>query len=127
PDAVDELLNSVDLSSYGLERVKLNESIILDASETELEPQTPNPRGAHGTDEEIDELTLIIKSFNERFFQGWEATPEDQRIKFISLTKNIQAHVDFESKVLNNSDQHTRELAFQRILDDVMSKQRKSE
>jgi hypothetical protein len=29
------------LSTYGLERVKLNESIILDASETELDPQNP--------------------------------------------------------------------------------------
>lgn len=126
-DALDELLDSVDLSSYGLQRVKLNESIGLDDSETEVDPQTANPRGAHGTDEEIDELAIIIKSFNERFFQGWEATPEDQRVKFISLTKNIQAHADFQSKVMKNTDQHTRELAFQRILDDVMSKQRKSE
>ncbi|WP_227990707.1 hypothetical protein [Flavisolibacter ginsenosidimutans] len=51
-DALDELLNSVDLSTYGLERVKLNASIGLDASETELDPQNPNPRGAHGTEEE---------------------------------------------------------------------------
>jgi type I restriction enzyme R subunit len=126
-DVLDDLLNSVDLSSYGLQRVKLNESIGLDASETELDPQTANPRGAHNGEEEIDELGVIIKSFNERFFQGWEATPEDQRVKFISLTKNIQAHADFQSKVMKNADQHTRELAFQRILDDVMSKQRKSE
>ena len=33
-DALDELLNSVDLSTYGLERVKLNQSIVLDESET---------------------------------------------------------------------------------------------
>ncbi len=39
---IDELLESVDLSTYGLERVKLNESIELDESETELEPQNPN-------------------------------------------------------------------------------------
>lgn len=126
-DPIDELLNSVDLSSYGLERVKLNETIGLDSSETELDPQKAAVRGAHGTDEEIDELELIIKSFNERFFQGWDATPEDQRVKFISLTKNIQAHADFQLKVLNNADQHTRDLAFLRILDEVMSKQRKTE
>src|SRR5690606_24707488 len=37
-DGLDELLNSVDLSTYGLERVKLSASIGLDASETELDP-----------------------------------------------------------------------------------------
>ena len=46
-DMLDELLNSVDLSTYGLERVKLNTTILLDDKETELEPQNPNPRGAY--------------------------------------------------------------------------------
>jgi type I restriction enzyme R subunit len=31
-----------------LGKVKLNANIGLDSSETELEPQNPNPRGAHG-------------------------------------------------------------------------------
>lgn len=126
-DALDELLNSVDLSTYGLERVKLNESIVLDASETELDPQNPNPRGAHGSDEEVDPLDLIINSFNERWFQGWEATPEDQRIKFITLGKYIQAHPDYLTKVADNSDAANKDLAFRKILDEVMSKQRKTE
>ena len=47
-EAMDELLDSVDLSSYGLQRVKLNYGIGLDSEETELAPQNPNPRGAHG-------------------------------------------------------------------------------
>ncbi|MEP1215705.1 MAG: type I restriction endonuclease subunit R [Marinobacter sp.] len=49
-DTVDELLESVDLSSYGLQRVKLNQTIKLDEADTELDPQNPNPRGAHGGD-----------------------------------------------------------------------------
>lgn len=126
-EGVDELLESIDLSTYGLERVKLNTSIELDASETEVDPQNPNPRGAHGTDEEKDPLDLIIQSFNERWFQGWEATPDDQRVKFISLTKSVQAHPDFEEKVVNNSDQQNSDLAFKKILDEVMRQQRKQE
>lgn len=126
-DKLDELLNAVDLSTYGLERVKLNESIILDESETELDPQNPNPRGAHGNDKEEDPLDLIINSFNERWFQGWEATPEDQRIKFVTLGKYIQAHPDYQTKVADNRDVLNRDLAFKKILDEVMSKQRKSE
>ncbi|RXJ51507.1 type I restriction endonuclease subunit R [Gelidibacter gilvus] len=126
-DGMDELLNSVDLSTYGLERVKLNQSIGLDDSESELDPQNPSPRGAYGGEEERDPLELIIQSFNERWFQGWEATPDDQRLKFISLSKSIQAHPDFQTKVAENHDEQNKDLAFRKILDDVMSKQRKQE
>lgn len=126
-DALDELLNSVDLSTYGLERVKLNTTISLDDSETELEPQNPNPRGAHGGDKEENPLDLIINSFNEKWFQGWEATPEEQRVKFVSLAKNIQAHPDFIEKYSENTDTQNREIAFKKIFDDVMAQQRKME
>ena len=125
-DALDKLLESVDLSTYGLERVKLNTSISLDDSETELAPQNPNVRGAHG-EEEKDELENIIKGFNEKWFQGWEITPEDQRVKFISLSKSVQAHPDFDMKVAKNADDQNRELALKKILDDVMAQQRKQE
>lgn len=125
-DALDKLLESVDLSTYGLERVKLNASIALDDSETQLDPQNPNARGAHG-DEDKDELENIIKGFNEKWFQGWEATPEDQRVKFFSLSKSVQAHPDFDMKVAQNSDDQNRELALKKILDDVMAQQRKQE
>ncbi|MDO6803044.1 DEAD/DEAH box helicase family protein [Wenyingzhuangia sp. 1_MG-2023] len=126
-EGLDELLESVDLSTYGLERVKLNESIGLDDSESEVDPQNPNPRGAHGNEEEKDPLDIIINSFNERWFQGWEATPEDQRVKFVGLTKSIQAHPDFQPKVVENQDEQNKDLAFKKILDEVMSKQRKQE
>lgn len=126
-DELDELLNSVDLSTYGLQRVKLNVSIGLDESETELDPQNPNPRGAHTTGGDEDPLDLIIKSFNERWFQGWEVTPEEQRVKFVSLAKSMQAHPDFKAKFADNPDVQNREIAFKKIFDDVMSKQRKSE
>jgi type I restriction enzyme, R subunit len=126
-DALDELLNAVDLSTYGLERVKLNVAIGLDETESELDPQNANPRGAHGGEMEHDPLDLIIKSFNERHFQGWDITPDEQRVKFINLTKGVQNHPDFVTKVAENMDLQNRHLAFLRILDDVMSKQRKNE
>jgi len=126
-DALDGLLNSVDLSTYGLERVKLNTSIGLDATETEVDPQNPNPRGAHGGDVEKDELDLIIKSFNERWFQGWEATPDEQRAKFVNLAQKMKEHTDFKEKYADNADVQNREIAFGKIFDEVMGKQRKNE
>lgn len=126
-DLLDELLNSVDLSTYGIERLKLNTSIELDASESVVDPQNPNPRGAHGSEKEEDPLDLIVNSFNERWFQGWEATPEEQRVKFINLAKNIQAHPDFTTKYLGNTDPQKQDIAFNKIFDDIISKQRKNE
>jgi type I restriction enzyme R subunit len=126
-DALDELLNSVDLSTYGLERVKLNTTIELDAAETELDPQNPNPRGAHGGKTEEDPLDLIIRSFNERWFQGWEATPEEQRVKFVNLANNMRSHPDYKDKYADNPDTQNRDIAFVKIFDDVMAKQRKNE
>ena len=126
-DALDGLLNSVDLSTYGLERVKLNTSIGLDASETEVDPQNPNPRGVHGGESEKDELDLIIKSFNERWFQGWEATPDEQRAKFVNLAQKMKEHSDFKEKYADNTDTQNREIAFNKIFDEVMGTQRKNE
>ena len=101
-DALDELLSSIDLSTYGLERVRLNETIGLDDSDSIVDPQNPNPRGAHGTEEDLDPLDLIINSFNEKWFQGWEATPDDQRVKFISLSKSLSKFICIDNICVGN-------------------------
>ncbi|MCY4380986.1 MAG: DEAD/DEAH box helicase family protein [Proteobacteria bacterium] len=126
-EKIDELLEAVDLSSYGLERVKLNQAIGLDTSETELGPQNPNPRSAHDGEDEKDPLDAIIKSFNERWFQGWSATPEEQRIKFVSLAESIRFHPDFETKYKYNDDRQNRKLAFDKIFEDVIMNTRRNE
>ncbi|CBL44749.1 Probable type I restriction-modification system restriction subunit [gamma proteobacterium HdN1] len=126
-DTIDELLESVDLSSYGLQRVKLNHTIKLDEADTELDPQNPNPRGAHGVDKQTDPLDDIIRTFNERWFQGWSATPEEQKVKFINIAESIKQHPDFEAKYQNNPDPHNRELAFEKMLKEVMLRRRKDE
>jgi type I restriction enzyme, R subunit len=126
-ELIDELLETVDLSSYGLERTKLNITIGLDDSATELDPQNPNPRSTHGGGGEKDPLDEIIKAFNEKWFHGWDATPEDQRIKFITISKHIKAHPDYQAKVADNMDTQNRDLAFKKILDEVMNQQRKQE
>lgn len=125
-DGIDQLLESVDLSSYGLERVKLGHSIELDSEETELDPQNPNPRGTH-TEPELDPLDKIIQDFNDRWFQGWSATPEEQRIKFLSIADSIAQHPDFVAKYHDNPDPHNRDLAFEKILRDIMLQRRREE
>ncbi|MBW6494193.1 MAG: type I restriction endonuclease subunit R [Burkholderiaceae bacterium] len=126
-DMLDELLEAVDLSSYGLERTKLNHEIGLDASDTELTPQNPNPRGNRDGDPETDPLDDIIRSFNERWFQGWSATPEEQRVKFVNIVNSIRAHPDYTAKYEDNADPYNRGLALEKMLQDVMLKRRKDE
>lgn len=126
-DALDELLNSVDLSTYGLERVKLNANIGLDATETELDPQNPNPRTAFGGGEDEDPLDLIVRSFNERWFQNWEATPDEQRVKFVSIARHVQQDPNFQLQYVTNPDTQNRDLALTKMISDAINKQRKTE
>ena len=126
-DALDELLESVDLSSYGLQRTKLSNAIGLDATEAEVDPQNPNPRGYRGDEPQRDPLEEIVQAFNERWFQGWSATPEEQRVKFLNIVDSVRAHPDFDEKFDTNPDPHTRNLAFEKIMKEVMLKRRKEE
>ncbi len=126
-DALDELLESVDLSTYALERVKLNERIGLDDSETELEPENPNVRGFHDQGEQESPLDEIIRTFNERFFDAWDATPEEQRVKLINLLDHIRSSDDYEETFLKNPDQQNRRIALESLIKDAVNKERRRE
>jgi len=125
-EEIDDLLNSIDLSTYGLERVKLNYAIGLDSSESEIDPQNPNPRGSHDNNEK-DQLDQIIYNFNERFFAGWDATPQEQRVKFINIAKHVMSDPNYEDKVLNNSDEQNRKIALEDMIKKAVNNERRRE
>ncbi|MBD1847613.1 type I restriction endonuclease subunit R [Cyanobacteria bacterium FACHB-63] len=126
-DQLDELLNSVDLSTYGLERVKLNTSISLDASESELDPQNPNPRGYHGDEPQQDPLDQIISTFNDRFFSGWDATPQEQRVKFLNIARHVVQNPSFQAQVVDNQDEQNRRIALEQLIQQAINKERRRE
>ena len=126
-DRLDELLNAVDLSTYGLERVRLGAKIELNPNETKLDPQNPNLRSAHADEEKKDPLDEIIKNFNERWFKGWDATPEEQRAKFIHIIDKVKAHKDFEQNYEKNADEINKKLAIAKIIDEVINNERRKE
>ena len=123
----DDILDSVDLSTYGLERTQLDSHIELDAEESLVDPLNPNLRSAHSGGGEMEQLDLIIQSFNERYFDGLGGTPEENRIKMISYAKAFKAHPDLEDKVINSSDKMNAELAFDKIYKDVMAERRRQD
>ena len=126
-DPEDALLDSVDLSTYGLERVKLNEHIGLDADETDLDPENPNVRGYRGGDKEMEPLDQIIQLFNERWFAAWNATPEEQRIKFLNILKHVRKATSYDEQVLNNPDVQNRRLAQESLIGSAINKERRRE
>ncbi|MCI5147366.1 MAG: hypothetical protein D3923_18010, partial [Candidatus Electrothrix sp. AR3] len=114
------------LATYGLERTRLNQAIALDEAASEVAPANPNPRGVHA-EQGKDPLDLIIQAFNERWFQGWDATPEEQKFRMCSFKTQVLAHPDFQAKVASNPDRQNSELAFAKILDEVVATQRRNE
>jgi type I restriction enzyme, R subunit len=126
-DKLDALLESVDLSTYALERVHLNETIALDAAPTALEPENPNPRGHHGGDEDESPLDEIIRHFNERWFSAWDATPEEQRVKLIKIMEHVQESAAYKAQVVDNPDEQNRDIALRSLITAAVNKERKKD
>ena len=126
-DQLDELLNSVDLSTYGLERVRLNEAIALEDEDSEVDPQNPNMRGYRGDEPQQDPLDQIISAFNDRFFSGWDATPDEQRVKILSIARYVRDNPKYKEQVENNPDEQNRKIAFKELIKQAMIQRRKQD
>lgn len=127
-DDLKDLLDSVDLNTYGLRRTRLDQPIELDKEESEINPLAPVMVSGGGDDEpEKALLDIIVKEFNERWFNGWSATPEDQKMKLISLAKTIAESPKFKERILGNTDIENANRFFNQLFDDVMAEKRKSE
>ncbi|MES2660469.1 MAG: type I restriction endonuclease [Verrucomicrobiota bacterium] len=126
-EQLDELLESVDLSTYGLERVRLNQHIELNAEQTDLEPENPNVRGHHDPPPEESPLDEIIRHFNERWFSAWEATPEEQRVKLIKIMEHVKESAAYKAQVVNNPDEQNRDIALRSLISQAVNKERKKD
>lgn len=126
-EQIDELLESIDLSTYGLERVNLNYAIALESAESEVEPQNSNLRGYRGDASQSDLLSDIVAAFNERFFSGWDATPQEQRVKFINIAQHVINNPNYQTQVVDNQDEQNRRIALEQLIQQAVSQERKRE
>lgn len=125
---IKDLLDAVDLNTYGLRRTALNETVVLDSGETTVEPNKPVMVNAGNNEEEgKDSLDVILDEFNERWFRGWNATPEDQKTKFVSVAKAVAADKDYQELVVGNPDQQAVDAAMAMIIDKAVRKMRQSD
>ena len=126
-DSLKDLLDSVDLNTYGLRRTALNEAITLDAGETTIDPLKPTMVNAGSEEEEKDPLDVILQEFNNRWFNGWEATPDDQKMKLVSVAQAVAADEDYQTLVVGNPDQQAVDDLMITIIDKIMRKKRKGD
>jgi type I restriction enzyme R subunit len=126
-DQLDALLESVDLSTYALERVRLNAPIELDSAATELEPDSSQPRGYHGGEVDESPLDEIIRHFNERWFSAWDATPEEQRVKLIKIVEHVRDSAAYQAQVVDNPDEQNRDIALRSLITQAVNKERKKD
>lgn len=123
-DDMKDLLDNVDLNTYGLRRTALNQTIDLDDTETIVDPNKAAMAGA-GSDEILEEsLTQIVEEFNELHFSGWEATPDDQKTKLVSIVTAIAADHDYQHLVVGNPDPDAVENTLNGIIDRIIRAKR---
>ena len=126
-DSMKDLLDSVDLNTYGLRRTALNEPITLDAGEATIDPLKAKMVNAGGEDETKDPLDEILKEFNNRWFNGWNATPDDQKMKLVSVAQAVAEDEDYKTLVVGNPDQQAVDALMNEIIDRIMRQKRKGD
>lgn len=126
-DNLKDLLDSVDLNTYGLRRTALNEAIALDSGETTIDPLKPTMVNAGSEVEVKDPLDVILQEFNNRWFNGWEATPDDQKMKLVSVAQAVAADEDYQTLVVGNPDQQAVDALMVQIIDRIIRKKRKGD
>ena len=78
-------------------------------------------------DGEESPLDEIIRHFNERWFSALDATPEEQRIKFVKILEQVKSSKDYATQVLNNPDAQNRRLALETLIGAAINKERRRE
>lgn len=124
---ISDLLDHADLNTYCLGRTALNEHIQLDADETRLDPLAPKMVNAGSNEEDPVTIELIIRHFNERHMNGWDATPEEQRAKVVRIAQIVTAAQQYQTTVVGNPDTEAAERMFEDILNRAMALQRNSD
>ena len=42
------------------------------------------------SDDDKEELDVILQEFNEKWFKGWDTTPEEQKVKLTAIVNSVK-------------------------------------
>jgi type I restriction enzyme R subunit len=62
-----------------------------------------------------------------RWFSGWEATPAEQRVKFINIAEHVFKNPNYQTQVVDNLDVQNSRIALERLIIQAVSQERKKE
>lgn len=68
-----------------------------------------------------------IAAFNDRFFSGWDASPQEQRVKFINIAQHVVNNPNYQTQVVDNQDEQNRRIALEELIQQAVSQERKRE
>lgn len=124
---ISDLLDNTDLNTYCLSRTALNAHIELDSEETRLNPLAPKMVNAGNTEDEKTAFDIILEHFNEKHMNGWDATPDEQRMKVVRIAQLVTQQPQYRSTVVGNPDIEAATRMFDQILNRAMAQQRNSD
>jgi len=61
----------------------------------------------------VDGIEPTEESLNERFFDAWDATSGEQRVKPINIMENVQKNAAYQAQVAANPDEQNRRIALE--------------
>lgn len=118
PDLADDLLETIDMDSYRAEK-QTAMSIALADDDAEIDPV---PLGAAGSkpDPELERLSAILASFNERFGNiNWDDADRVHHRITVEIPKKVAADVAYRNAQANNDPENAR-IELDRALGRVM-------
>ena len=119
------ILDAIDMDSYRIEK-RAMQKIMLPDEDAEIDP-VPPAGGGHQTDPELDQLSNIIRAFNDLFGDiQWE---DGDRVRQL-ITETIPARVAADTAFRNaqqNSDRENARIEHDRALVRVMTSMMKDD
>ena len=114
---IQGLLDSVDMDSYTQHRQVLNENIKLEDGNIEVDPITPQMKGAK-QEQEQDFLDQIIKSFNERWGNTeWSKNDKVKKMLFEDLPTEIMNDENY-IKATRKADFQNTKITFNKMMEE---------
>lgn len=83
--------------------------------------------GAGTSDDDKAELDVILQEFNEKWFKGWDTTPEEQKVKLTAIVNAVKQDNDYITLIVGNPDKQAAEEALDKIIDRIVRRQRQKD
>jgi len=117
------ILEAIDMDSYRVE-VKTSLKISLSGQDAEIRP-VPTSGGGRKLEPELDQLSSIIKAFNEQFGNiDWKDGDKIRKVIAEEIPAKVAADAAYQNAMKNNDKKTARiehDAALQRVMIDILS------